>query len=227
MRKKLLALVMALTVAMMGGSFTSNAQELNTKAETEAEVTAELDVKVVTTDDKKAAVFITNNSRTVINWLEVQMEYLDENGQVIDLSQDIKETILPGHMVVSRLEIPLVKFADARIRYIVHLDGMYSWDVSHIDEVGIACNVGNGCVIVQTKNNSAGAIDYIEYIVALYKGGKLVSLCWPECIYSLASGQSTTQKVYTYNDLTLDNYIYGTDYDRAEVYLNQAYSYGM
>ncbi len=227
MKKKLLALVMVLTLAVMGGGFTSNAQELAAKAETEAEVTAELDVKVVTTNDKKAAVFITNNSRTVIDWLEVQLEYLDENGQVIDLSRDIKETVLPGHMVVSRLEIPKVKFADARIQYIVHLDGLFSWEVSHIDEIGVACNVGNGCVIVQTKNNSAGAIDYIEYIVALYKGDKLVSLCWPEYIYSLASGQSTTQKIYTYNDLTLDNYIYGTDYDKAEVYLNQAYSYGM
>ena len=56
MKKKLLALVMALTVAVMGGGFTSNAQELTAKAETEAEVTAELDVKVAVTDDNKTAV---------------------------------------------------------------------------------------------------------------------------------------------------------------------------
>lgn len=227
MKKKLLALVMALTVAVMGGGFTGNAQELAVKAETEVEVTAELDVKVAVTDDNKAAVFITNNSRTVIDWLEVQMEYLDENGQVIDLSQDMKEVVLPGHMVVSRLEIPSVKFADARIRYVVHLDGMYSRYVNHADEVAIACNAGNDCVIVQAKNNSAVSIEYAEYIVALYKGDRLVSLCYPEYIFQLAPGQSATQKVYAYSELTFDNYIYGTDYDRIEVYLNQAYSYGI
>lgn len=227
MKKKLLALVMALTVAVMGGGFTSNAQELAAKAETEAEVTAELDVKVAVTDDNKAAVFITNKSRTVIDWLEVQMEYLDENGQVIDLSQDIQELVLPEHMVVSSLEIPKVEFADARIQYMAHLDGMCSLEVNHLDEVEIACNAGNNCVIVQAKNNSAETIDYMKYIVALYKGDKLVSLCHPGYISSLASGQSATQKIYAYSELTYDNYIYGTDYDRIEVYLNQAYSYGI
>ena len=82
-------------------------------------------------------------------------------------------------------------------------------------------------MIVQAKNNSAADIYYIEYIVALYKGDKLVSLCLPEDVYNLSPGQSTTQKVDTYSELTFHDYIYGTDYDRAEVYLNQAYSYGM
>lgn len=67
------------------------------------------------------AVFVTNNSNTVIDDLRVQLEYLDENDQVIDLDNDYHELVLPAHTVVSRMEVPTLNFDDIQVSYSIEL----------------------------------------------------------------------------------------------------------
>lgn len=67
------------------------------------------------------AVFVTNNSNTVIDDLRVQLEYLDENDQVVDLDTDYHELVLPAHTVVSRMEVLTLNFDDIQVSYSIEL----------------------------------------------------------------------------------------------------------
>ena len=60
----------------------------------------------------------------------------------------------------------------------------------------------------------------------LYKGQELVTVTYPQDIYDLGAGQTTTEKISVYDCETYDNLKYGSDYDRIEVYLNQAHTFG-
>lgn len=200
-------------------------EESDEKKETAEEVGDKLDIKVLPTSDMTFAVFVTNNSNTVIDDLRVQLEYLDENNQVIDLDTDYHELVLPAHTVVSRMEVTTLNFDDVQVSYSIELYKHIRY-VNHADEVEISASQGNDCVIVQIKNNADVYIDKIEYVVALYNGDELISLRWPESVYNLGAGQSTTDKVDIYNSVTYDDYIYGVNYDRIEVYINEANTIG-
>ena len=155
----------------------------------------------------------------------VKVNYLDSNNMVIDQDSDGHDMVLPGHTVVSKMDVPGVEFADAQIEYEIELN-KYSSYVNHSDDVVIASNPGNGCVMVQITNNSDVTIDEIEIDVVLFKGEDIVTIMYPTDIYDLGAGQSTTEKVDVYSSKTYENFTYGTDYDRVEVYLNQAHTFG-
>jgi len=207
------------------GISSSTYDEMTTTGETAEEVSKQLDITAVATQDGEVAVFITNNSNTIIDDLEVKVNYLDSNNMVIDQDTDGHDMILPGYTVVSKMDVPSVEFADAQIEYSIELN-TYSSYVNHSDEVVITSNPGDGCVIVQVTNNSDVSLDEVEFDVVLFKGEDVVAIMYPTDIYDLGAGQSTTEKVDTYSARTLDNFTYGKDYDRIEVYLNQAHTFG-
>ena len=189
------------------------------------EVSKQLDVKAEVTKDKQVVLFITNNSETVIDELDVKLNYVDANGMVIDQDSDGHDMILPGRTVVSKMDTPSSEFADAQVEYEVQLN-VYPSYINHSDKVEISSNPGDDCVIVQVKNNDSVSIDEVEIIVLLYKGQELVTVTYPQDIYDLGAGQTTTEKISVYDCETYDNLKYGSDYDRIEVYLNQAHTFG-
>lgn len=71
-------------------------------------------------------------------------------------------------------------------------------------------------MIVQITNNSDVDIDEIEFAVVLYNGDEIASIPYPEDVTNVKSGSTITEKVSTYGD----------EYDRFEVYLNQAHTFG-
>lgn len=188
--------------------------DTSTPVETIEEVSEQLDFKALPTMDRLVALFITNNSNTVIDELDVQLNYTDEDGNIIDVASDGHDMVLPGYTVVSRLNVPSAGFADAQLEYHIQL-GTHSGYVNHAEEVEISTNPGDDCIIVQITNNSDVSIDEIEYDVVLYKGEDIVTICYPEDVYDISPGRTVTEKVS----------IYGKDYDRIEVYLNQAHTF--
>ena len=207
------------------GISSSTYDEPASACESAEEVSKQLEITAKPTQDGQVAVFITNNSQTIIDELEVKINYLDSNNMVIDQDTDGHDMVLPGYTVVSKMDVPSVEFADAQIEYNIELNAHRSY-VNHSEDVVIASNPGDGCVMVQITNNSDVNIDEIEIDVVLFKGEDVVTITYPQDIYDLGAGQSTTEKVDVYSVKTFSNLVYGTDYDRIEVYLNQAHTFG-
>lgn len=207
------------------GISSSTYDEPSSAGESAEEVSKQLEITAKPTQDGQVAVFITNNSQTIIDELEVKINYLDSNNMVIDQDTDGHDMVLPGYTVVSKMDVPSVEFADAQIEYNIELNAHRSY-VNHSEDVVIASNPGDGCVMVQITNNSDVNIDEIEIDVVLFKGEDVVTITYPQDIYDLGAGQSTTEKVDVYSVKTFSNLVYGTDYDRIEVYLNQAHTFG-
>ncbi len=205
------------------GNSTSESEGSSSKQSAQ-EVSDKLDVQAKVTLDGQVAVFATNNSDTTIDELELQINYIDENGNIIDMDTDGHDMVLPGYTVVSKMDVPSVDFADAEIEYEISLGDHPSY-VNHSEDVVIESNPGNDCVIVKITNNSNVQIREIEYDVVLFKGDDVVTICYPNDIYDVAPGATETEKENVYSLKTYQPLKYGTDYDRIEVYLNQAHTF--
>ncbi|MCR5503256.1 MAG: hypothetical protein K6F53_09620 [Lachnospiraceae bacterium] len=193
-------------------------------SQTTEEIDKQLDIRAKMTKDHQAVVFITNNSQTIIDELEVQINYLDASGNTIDMDSDGHDMILPGSTVVSQMDVPSSGFDDSEIEYRFSI-GDHPGYKNHAEDVTVEANPGNDCVIVKITNNGDVTIDEIEYDVVLFKGDDPVTITFPNDIYDLAPGSSKTEKESTFNMETFDDYVYGKDYDRIEVYLNQAHTF--
>lgn len=174
-----------------------------------------VDIKAVPTLDGDVCAFITNNSDVVIDELEVQVNYLGSNGQIIDLDTDGHDMILPGYTVVSRLDAP-DDYDSLTTECEIGLEEHPSYE-NHSEQVEVSSNEGDDCIIVQIKNNSDVMIDEIEYVVVLYNGDKVVSVSYENDVMDVAAGKTVTEKVDTFRE----------QFDRFEVYLNQAHTFGL
>ena len=188
-------------------------------------VIKQLDIFAEETLDGQMAVFITNNSKTIIDELEVQINYLDDSGNTIDMYNDGHDMILPGYTVVSRLDEPENGFTDYNLDYEISI-GDHPKYVNHSDNIVIESNPGDDCIIVKVTNNSDVEIDEIEFDVIVYKGDDIVTITYPQDIYHVLPGSTETEKVSVYNIKTYQSLKYGTDYDDIEVILNQAHTFG-
>lgn len=178
------------------------------------DILSKLDVKSYATLDGDVCVFITNNSNTVIDELEAQINYYDDTDNIIDLYTDGHDMILPGYTVVSKMAAPL-EYARFETTCDIELECNLNYE-NHSDEVSISANSGDNCVIIQITNNSSVTIEEIEYIVVFYKNDEIVEVSYPEDINDLDSGDTVIEKESIL-----------ADYDRFEVYLNQAHTFGL
>lgn len=194
--------------------------------EPEPEVSKDqIEVKAELTQDNRIAVFITNNSDTIIDELDVQVEFLDASGLTIDMDSDGHDMVLPGYTVVSMIDTPSDEYADFKVDYNFSV-GDHPHYENHSENVAIDANPGSDGVIVKVTNNADVTIDEIEFDVVLYKGDEVVNICYPEDVYDVAPGQTETVKVLAYDRQKLSSLVYDKDYDRIEVYLNQAHTFG-
>lgn len=182
-------------------------------AESADDIESQIEVKAVPSKDGHTCVFVTNHSDSVIDDLEVQVNYLDKDGNIIDLDEDGHDMILPGYTVVSRMDAP-DEYDTMETSFDVELGCNPSYE-NHSNVCEVKANNGDGCIIVQITNNSEVDIDEAEYIVVYYKGDEIASVSHFEDVYDLKSGDTAVEK---------DSY-YKVDFDRAEVYLNQAHTF--
>lgn len=165
--------------------------------------------------DGTFCVFITNGSESIIDELDIQIHYKDAQGSIIDMDEDGHDMVLPGYTVVSRMDAPdsYVDF-DTDVSIELGVNPRYE---NHSEQVSISANQGDDCVIIQITNNSDVNIEEIEYAVVLYKGDDIVEVCYPQDVCDVGAGKTVVEKESTYR----------ADYDRFEVYLNQAHTFGL
>lgn len=174
----------------------------------------QVQVEAVQTLDGLMCLFVTNNSQSTIDELDVQINYKDGNGSTIDMDDDGFDMVLPGSTVVARMEAP-ESFSDYEIEASVELGSNPSYK-NHANDIEIKSNQGDQCIIVEITNNSDVDIDEIEYIAVLYQGDKIATVEYPEDVMDVSSGDTVTEKIETYNE----------EYDHFEIYLNQAHTFG-
>ncbi len=177
-------------------------------------IKSNVDIKAVQTQDGLICAFITNNNEVVVDELNIQINYKDESGATIDLDEDGHDMILPGNTVVSRMEAPDA-YSSFEIDTTLEM-GVNSKYENHADKVAIASNQGEDGIIVEITNNSEVSLDEVEVIAVLYQGEEIVTVSYPSDIYDIPSGKTVTEKIRAYGDV----------YDRFEVYLNQAHTFG-
>lgn len=209
MKNKILILSLC---GMLAASSTAYASGMDPKQQ---KVYDDVIVKAVPTLSGKLCVFITNNSDTVIDELEVQANYKDASGSIIDTDRDGHDMILPGYTVVSDLDAP-DQYEDVVVSKDIGLDENPSYE-NHSEDVKVSSNEGNDCIIVQIQNNSDVSIDEMEYIVVFYKGDDVSDMSYANDVYDVDPGKEITEKVSTH----------GIEYDKYEVYLNQAHTFGL
>lgn len=177
-------------------------------------VRQKLDVKAIPTTDGLVCVFITNNSETTIDELDIQLNYKDDAGATIDMNKDGHDMILPGSTVVSRMDAP-ESYTDFEILTTIEL-GVHPTYENHANDVVVNSNQGEQGIIVEITNNSSVSLDEVEYIAVLYNEEQISTIKYPQDIYDVPAGQTITEKIDIYTD----------DYDRFEIYLNQAHTFG-
>lgn len=179
------------------------------------EVLNQVKVNAIPTQDETMCVFITNESETIIDELQVQINYKDENGTTIDVQDDWHDMVLPGSTVVSRIDTPQ-SFADFEIVSQIELETHPSYE-NHVNQVEITSNKGEKGIIVEITNNAEVMIDEIELIAVLYNGEEITEVTYPDDIMDVQPGQKVTEKIDTF----------GAKYDRFEIYVNQAHTFGL
>lgn len=173
-----------------------------------------LDIKAIPTLDGLVCVFITNNSETIIDELNIQLNYKDDSGTTIDMDKDGHDMVLPGSTVVSRMDAPKA-YSDFETITTVELDAHPGYE-NHSNDVVVNSNQGEQGIIVEITNNSGVSLDEVEFIAVLYKENQISTVKYPKDIYDVPTGQTITEKVDIYTD----------EYDRFEIYLNQAHTFG-
>lgn len=181
----------------------------------EQKVYDDISIKAVPTLSGKLCVFITNNSKSIVDELEIHANYKDSSGSVIDTDSDGHDMILPGYTVVSDLDAP-AQYNDVVVSKDIELGVNPSYE-NHSDDVKVFSNEGNDCIIVQLQNNSDVSIDEMEYIVVFYKGDDISDMSYANDVYDIKPGEEVTEKVS----------VRGVEYDKYEVYLNQAHTFGL
>ena len=183
--------------------------------EDEDSILEKISVVAKPTLDDTFCVFITNGSESIIDELDIQIHYKDTQGTIIDMDEDGHDMVLPGYTVVSRMDAPdSYDDFDTDVSIEIGVNPRYE---NHSKQVSISANQGDDCVIVQITNNSDVDIEEIEYVVVLYKGNDIVEVCYPQDICDVGAGKTVVEKESTYR----------ADYDRFEVYLNQAHTFGL
>lgn len=241
MKKKILSMLLLLTASTVLVACTPNSkgsddtEETHIKDETEEEsstkevieitptkaelstdnIQQQVSVQAIPTSDGDVCAFITNDSNTTIDILDIQVLYKDESGTIIDMDEDGHDMVLPGSTVVSKMDAP-DSYSTLETTVNVELGQTPSYK-NHSADVEINANQGDSCVIVEIKNNSSVDIEEIEYIVVFYKEDTIASVSYANDIHDVAAGSSVIEKENTY----------GIDYDRFEVYLNQAHTFGL
>lgn len=178
-------------------------------------VKKKIDVRAVPTLDGLMCVFITNSSDCIIDELSVQLNYKNAEGTTIDTDEDWHDMVLPGSTVVSRIDTP-ESYEDYEIQTNIEL-GTHPKYKNHAENVIVNSNQGDKCIIVEITNNSDVVLDEVEYIAVLYQGDNIVTVEYPQNVMDVPVGQTITEKVNTFRD----------EYDRFEIYLNQAHTFGL
>lgn len=185
-------------------------------AENDSETAAKnIEVNPVQTKDGLLCVFITNKNDFIVDELSVQINFKDENGTTIDTDDDAHDMVLPGSTVVSRIEAPS-SYSDFEVVKNVELGAHPSYE-NHSEDIAVNSNQGEDCIIVEFTNNSSVDIEELEYIAVLYNGNDIATVSYPQDVMDIASGSTITEKIDTYSE----------EYDRFEIYLNQAHTFGL
>ena len=179
------------------------------------EIAELIDIRYALTDDGNLGVFITNNSDIVVNELEIQALYKNDEGVTISTAKDGHDMVLPGYTVVSRLDAP-DEFASVEFEKDVEL-GVHPYYENHSEEIALNMHDGSNGIILEITNNSAVKIEELEYIVVYYLGDHIVSVSYAQDVRDIDPGKTVTEEISPYN----------IEYDHYVIYLNQAHTFGL
>ena len=176
---------------------------------------ANVTVKWETTPDRDVCIFLTNNSSKVIPFIEGQILYKDSTGKILDIAEFYFNSVLTGSTVVHCAYAWDVSDAweTYEVTYSLNMDSDFG-EKNHIAKCVVSSNEGDENIIVEIKNDAGVKLDEVEYVVVFYKNDKIIYAGYPEDRYniSIENGATYTDKVETR----------GKEYDRYEVYLNEA-----
>ncbi len=173
----------------------------------------QVDIQYAKTQENTLVVFITNNSSSVIDDLEVQALYKDSSGQIIDTASDGHDMILPGYTVVSKLDAPS-DYNDVEINKEIQL-GVNPSYVNHSENVAINAHEGSDNIIVEITNNDTVTIEEVEYIVVFYSADQVVATSYAEDVYDVEPGKTEI----------CEERLPDFPYDSFKVFLNQAHTF--
>ena len=155
---------------------------------------------------------IKNNSDVTIGELDIQILFYNENGDIINIEDDGHDVVLPGSTVVTRVDAP---DEYARYDYKLSVDvGANSRYKNHAANVDVKTNIGADCLILQITNNADVVIEEFEYAVVLYKDDKIVGVSYGKDVRDIPIGETVIEEYET-----------GTEFDKYEVYVNQAHTF--
>lgn len=196
------------------GAIASGSNTAITQEEADSDVKSKIELTAIPTSDGTVCVFVKNNSNTIVDYLDIQVLYKDSNGQIIDTDSDGHDMILPGYTVVSRMDAP-DNYATVESAITKFELGNYPKYKNHSDNVSISANSADNKVIVSVTNNDSEEIEEIEICVVFYKGSDIAGCSYCTDIYDVAPNETKIE------EFSAKNY----DYDRFEVFLNQAHTF--
>ena len=165
--------------------------------------------------DGQLCVFIKNVGTEVIDELSVQAQFKDKEGTIIDVDKDGHDMILPGYTVVSGLDAP-DEYETVEIQKKIELGVNPSYE-NHSENVSINAHDGANGIIVEITNNGDVEIEEIEYVLIYYLGDQIASVGRANDVLDVGAGETVVEEENPFR----------VDYDRYEVYLNQAHTFGL
>ncbi len=185
------------------------------EAESEADISNSVSVEWETTLERDVCIFLTNGSNKVIPHVSGQVLYKDSAGETVDVAEFNFYEVLSGAKVVSCAFAYEVtdEWETYDVTYSIDMD----WDVgdtNYADKCVVNAHEGDGNIIVEITNNAGVKLDEVDYVVMFYLGDDISWMVKPSI-----EGNISIEKDSTY---TGEAELLGREYDRYEVYLNEA-----
>lgn len=222
-----IALMMALTLSGCGSdnapkpsstsSSVSSSSSNKEASASDADAMKNISIESQIATNGDLAVFVTNNNDFEIDELGLDVALLDSSGNTVDLVSDGHDVILPGSTVVSTF-FPEESYSSVDVSFTVSVD-KYPGYVNHSENARVETETTDSAAIVKVTNEGDVDIDEVEIVALFYKGDEMVGASWEQDIYDLAAGASKSEKLEPGG-------FEREDFDRADVYLNQAHTFG-
>lgn len=189
-----------------------NSMYFSKMPDSEENIMKNIEITSDKTEDGKIVVFVTNRNEYAIPDLEIQVLF-KKGEEIVDTGEDGHDVLVPENTVVSKIDAPM-DYENYEINATIEwgYEAIYrNW----IYNLNVSSNIGEDGVVIQFENIGDIDIEELEYIVVYYKDEKIQECSYAEDVYDLKAGDKIIEK----------SDVYGTKFDKYEVYINQAHTF--
>lgn len=175
-----------------------------------------IEYKTSISSNGKMIIFATNKNDNLVN-VEIEVEFYDKDDELVGVGYSSVSAM--SQKSTSALEI--YNTPKEYKYYKIYIETSESDDYSYTNKLKATHKKTDDKIVVQVKNNTKKEIETIKVAIVYYKGKKIVGYDDSLHLDIKADRAANFEFRPPYNSNTWER----EDYDRYEIYINEAYTY--